>query len=171
MKKNNKTESHKYLNALNISSKDPCIFNTKEKEKSRKRQKRYLEQREKYGFDERETWALNSTLIGWLYSHLKWITKHTPVDFTVYSFDIPVLKPIPKKELEWIDEEKGLAVRYYTENVKTVTQEEAMKKALTYMEYYLRHSESMSPEKERKSDEKAACALKIIAVIFPVLGW
>ena len=109
MKKKTKIESHKYLNELGISSEVSWIFNTKEVWDKKKTQKHFINQREKYGFDERETWALNSTLIGWLYSHLKWYVKHSPVDFTFYSFDVPVLTPIPRKELEWTNESKIVA--------------------------------------------------------------
>lgn len=35
------------------------------------RKSRWDKQKELYGFDERETWALETTFIEWLYSHLK----------------------------------------------------------------------------------------------------
>ena len=171
MKKKPKIESHKYLNELGISSEVSWIFNTKEVWDKKKTQKHFINQREKYGFDERETWALNSTLIGWLYSHLKWYVKHSPVDFAFNSFDVPVLTPIPRKKLEWTNEGKIVAVRYYTESIKHMTQEEAMNTALSYMEYYLKHEDDRTLEKESKSIEKACCALKIIAEIFPALWW
>ena len=55
MKKKPKIESHKYLNELGISSEVSWIFNTKEVWDKKKTQKHFINQREKYGFDERET--------------------------------------------------------------------------------------------------------------------
>lgn len=46
------------------------LFNTRQKDKTG-RHEMFMEQRKKYGFDERETWALNYTSILWLYTHLK----------------------------------------------------------------------------------------------------
>lgn len=55
----------KYINENNSY----LMFNTTEIDETR--QDEFNQQRQEYGFDERETWDLDITTILWLYSHLK----------------------------------------------------------------------------------------------------
>ena len=51
---------HKYLKELGISD-DMCVPNTDYKD-TEGRDERFKKQRKKFGFDERETWAMDFTL-------------------------------------------------------------------------------------------------------------
>lgn len=57
---------HKYLKDIDIKLKDTPYGWCKDD----KRQKQWKEQRNTYGFDERETWALDTTFFYWLYERL-----------------------------------------------------------------------------------------------------
>jgi hypothetical protein len=59
--------NHKYLNDIGVKNEDmPWNWNPEDK-----RQEFWKQQREEYGFDERETWSLDSTFEFWLYERLK----------------------------------------------------------------------------------------------------
>ena len=176
-KKNN--NHHKYLNDLGISSTELCIFNTRETDNGKEtgREKRFKKQREKYGFDERETWAMDYTLITWLYSHLKWYKNHAPINFEFHHFDIPVLEDIPEDEIEW-NEARTYAPAFQKEVIKKdVSQKDAMKLALKYMKYFLKKEDDeeddfkAAAEIETRRFECAKCSLKIVAELFPALWW
>ena len=53
------------------------------------RKSRWDKQQELYGFDERETWALQTTFVEWLYSHLKMYLDigGKVVDLDFYTFE------------------------------------------------------------------------------------
>lgn len=56
---------HKYLEE--IKAEDAYTWDTK----GDPREERWKKQRNIYGFDDRETWNLNSTFYAWLYEHLR----------------------------------------------------------------------------------------------------
>lgn len=58
---------NKYLEDLGLK---PNEYSTNFTNKIDKRQRRWKNQRRKYGFDEREVWNLDKTFTEWLYSHL-----------------------------------------------------------------------------------------------------
>lgn len=67
---------HKDLkNIKNIKKRKEFVYNPTTKEKDKKRRRLFKEQKEKYGFDEREIWNLEFTTITWLYAHLKRLKK------------------------------------------------------------------------------------------------
>lgn len=55
--------------------------------KDDKRQKKWKKQRRKYGFDERETWCLESAFYCWLYERLMFYREKAPVDLSYRKFD------------------------------------------------------------------------------------
>lgn len=52
------------------------------------RQETWSKEREEYGFDERETWNLNTTFAEWLYSHLKMYVDVCNVNLSFYQFNL-----------------------------------------------------------------------------------
>lgn len=52
------------------------------------RQEAWAKEREEYGFDERETRALNTTFVEWLYSHLKMYVDVCNVNLSFYQFNL-----------------------------------------------------------------------------------
>ena len=148
--------SHKYLNDIGIKSDDIAIFNTEAIDK--KRQKRFKKQRKKYSFDERETWALDFTLVTWLYSHMKAYKKYASkvVDLTFTKFKIP----------EW-DENNHKR----SEDFKVVTQKKALKIIIKNLEFCLRNYENANAVRALECEERAKYALEIIGIILPALWW
>ena len=137
---------HKYLNKIGINSDDVCIFNTENINIDRCRRERFQKQRKKYGFDERETWALDYTLATWLYSHLKMYKKCASrvVDLSYHKFDIP----------DWNEPEK----------VIEVNQKEAIDIAIKKLKNYL-------VDEEGSEIKDFQYALRIIGIIGPALWW
>ena len=170
MSKKKRKQQHKYLNDLGIPSTKNRIFNARGYQGVMKEQKEQLKkQRKKYGFDERETWSLDYTLIGWLYSHLRMYLDRANADLTYHRFRIPYLAALKKGELTF-PEGCRYPERYYREGQKEMTLEEAIRLACEYMEYYLKHEE-IPGEFERRANEMGACSLKIVAEIFSALWW
>lgn len=155
--------NHYYLNKLGIDSNNVSVFNSTDRKNgnSTGRTIRFKEQRKTYGFDEKETWNLNYTYITWLYSHLKFYLDYVTVDLTYHKFKVPVLTERKKRKKE---------DSFYKEVTKELTQEDAIKLVLEYVEPYLL-SEDLSFKEEMKQMEKVKCALKIVAEIFPALWW
>ena len=157
--------NHYYLNKIGIHSNDTSVFNSTNRENGNYtgRTALFKEQRKTYGFDEKETWNLNYTYITWLYSHLKFYLDYAPVNLTFHKFKVPVLAERKKRKKE---------DSFYKEVTKELTQGDAIKLALEYMESYLSYlSEDPFFEHEMKQVEKVKYALKIVAEIFPVLWW
>lgn len=112
---------------------------------------RWKKQRKKYGFDDRETWALNSTFVEWLYSHLKMYLK---IGGKIVNLDFH------KLEFEG----------------KEYTQKEAIKKILKACKYYFRINGYIKDipsdiEKENKADENMQEAIRLFAALFPAMWW
>lgn len=78
-----KTRKRKYLDDIGVTDR-PDTWN-----KGDKRQKKWAEQRTTYGFDERETWALNSAFYLWLYERLKMYmdTAGKVIDLNYHKFE------------------------------------------------------------------------------------
>lgn len=170
-------QHHKYLNDLGIKSTNVCIFNSGDKDESG-RQRLFRLQRKKYGFDERETWGMDYTMITWLYSHFKMFLEigGKIVDLEFHKFDdIPVLIDIPTAEREYHSDtmrDRGWAEHYQKEVLAAneLSLKQCIDIVIKYMEQYLVSGKG-EYEEERRGFECAQCALKIIAIIFPVLWW
>lgn len=77
---------NKYLEELGLK---PNEYSTNFCKKSDCRWKSWKKQRDKYGFDERETWALNNKFYEWLYSRLQMYLDYARgiIDLTYYKFE------------------------------------------------------------------------------------
>ena len=73
---------HKYLEKIVNIENTPYGWNPTDK-----RQEMWKQQREQYGFDERETWSLDSTFIYWLYERLLMFKKYNKLE-TTNEFEI-----------------------------------------------------------------------------------
>lgn len=51
------------------------------------RQNQWKKQRKIYGFDERETWSLDTTFYLWLYERLKMYLEYSTVDLDFHKFE------------------------------------------------------------------------------------
>ena len=71
----------KYLDDLGITDR-PDTWNPDDR-----RQNQWEEQRKIYGFDERETWSLETAFYLWLYERLKMYLEYTIVDLDFYKFE------------------------------------------------------------------------------------
>lgn len=143
--------NHKYLKKLNFTKDDwYCVPNAKLGKGKAK--KKWEKQRKKYGFDLRETYAMDFTLACWIYEHFKWYVDEAPIDLTFHKFDIKIIDFI-----EGIDSEP----RY--KDVR-VTQKEAINYVFEYFEYYFSHE---------WEDEYYyyITAMEIVAKIMPAMWW
>lgn len=75
------TKKRKYLDDLKIKER-PDLWN-----KNDKRQTKWKKERQKYGFDERETWSMELSFRLWLYERLKYFKKHAPIDLSFHKFE------------------------------------------------------------------------------------
>lgn len=171
---------HKYLNDIGIPSTDPCIFNTADT--SDDRMDRFVAQREKYGFDDRETWNLDYTMASWIYSHLRMLLDVSIVDLEYHKFDIPALEDIPLKDREYFP---GTTIpkRCTREIVKSnVTEKECIEEICKYLAFFLVDNDidedadmDAQIKEEIDADQKGyeclSCAFKILAIISPALWW
>ena len=154
---------HKYLNDLGISSDEVSIFNTTDIDKLG-RQDRFYEERNKYGFDSRETWGLYFTAAGWLYSHLKMFLEEASeiVNLDYYKFTVPRLVEITDREDD--------ARCYYRVEPTEMTQKEAIEMMIDYLEFTIKHCDDMD-ENEVRANEKAASAFETFGIVFPAMWW
>lgn len=75
--------NHKYLNDIGVKNEDiPWNWNPEDG-----RQEKWKQQREEYGFDERETWSLDSTFEFWLYERLKMFNDINIVDTSYHKYE------------------------------------------------------------------------------------
>lgn len=96
------------------------------------RDEMWKEQREKYGFDERETWDLDFTFFCWLYSRLKMFKEIDFIDLTFHKFNI---------------------------NGKTMTQEECIDKMIENCEKIIKEKKlNLKKEKDEVFDIWKACS-------------
>lgn len=110
---------HHYLNNLGIPSNAITTFGTTAKDSARAMAK-YYAQRKKYGFDVRETYALDITMAGWLYAHLQMYLAASSqrIDHSVKKYDISVLRPLPEGQRRYvISGNIRLAERYFSERM------------------------------------------------------
>lgn len=75
--------SHKYIEEIVDIEDTPYGWS-----KHTGRDKMWEEQRNKYGFDERETWSLDVTFIYWLYERLRMYDEVNGIDTTFHKFNI-----------------------------------------------------------------------------------
>lgn len=128
--------SRKYLDDIGVTERPDtwCIDDP--------RQERWKEQREIYGFDDRETWSLDFAFYCWLYERLKMYLEVNFVDLTFHKF-------------EYEGEE--------------LTQEECINCMLKGCELYFKHEDSWNISEE---DWKIiGDVTKIWAIVWPAMWW
>ena len=127
----------KYLSDLGVKEVDlPWEWNP-----SDSREKGWEEDRNIYGFDERDTWSLDYTLILLIYPRLKMYDEVNGINTSYHKFDY--------KEKEY-------------------TQQECMDKILEGFEIYLSKSEYKRTDEDW---EKIQDARMLLAIISPALWW
>jgi hypothetical protein len=76
---------HKYLEDLGIQIKNTpwgwC-------EDNNTRQSQWMKEREEYGFDQRETWSLDTTFFYWLYERVKMYDKVNCINTKFHKFTV-----------------------------------------------------------------------------------
>lgn len=90
-------QQHKYLEE--IIKREDVVQNWLPEDK---RKERWQKQRAEYGFDDRETWSLDTTFFQWLYERLRMFRDigGETVDLNFHSFEVDGLK---LTQLEIID--------------------------------------------------------------------
>lgn len=66
------------------------------------RESKWKEDRDIYGFDERETWSLDLSFVEWLYSHLMMYVERCCVDLEFLEFDFEGKKYTQKEIINYI---------------------------------------------------------------------
>ena len=97
---------HYYLDKINIK---PFFFDNFED----RRKKQWKKERKKYGFDERETWSMNFTMIVLLYERLMMYNEVNIVNTDYHKITI---NGIEHTQQEWIDELIRLCELYFKDN-------------------------------------------------------
>lgn len=128
--------ARKYLDDIGVTNR-PDLWNEEDK-----RQEKWTEERNTYGFDERETWALDFTFYCWLYERLKMYLDVNITDLTFHKF-------------EYEDE--------------TLTQEECINRMIKGCEIYFEEDGRwpISEENQKAMDDVA----KIWAIVLPAMWW
>ena len=110
------------------------------------RAKRWAKQKIKYGFDDRETWAMDYTFYCWLYEHLKMFKEICCIDLNYHKF-------------EYEGEE--------------LTQGECIDRMLEGCELYIAYDDSgwgkdkLTEEEQKKIDD----VIKIWGIVIPAMWW
>lgn len=161
---------HKYLNEIGIESNYCCIFNTEEIDNGK--QEYFIEQRQIYGFDERETWSMDYTFATWLYEHLQAYKEFAKeiIDLEFHKFLIPVLYDIPEDKLIYINEDKTMAGQYKYEIIEEHTELEAIDIMIDYLKKYLTDT-YIDWKKEQIKTEYLQGAIGILKEVIPALWW
>ena len=134
-------QKNKYLDDLGLKQEEYGINFTKDNDK---RKTEWEQQREVYGFDERETWNMGTTFIEWLYSHLKMYDEVNIVNTNYHTFEF-----------------QG----------KTYTQQELMDLIMEKCEYFLLNQDKPDLNLENKAYEEAKIAIQAFAEVFPAMWW
>lgn len=175
---------HKYLNKLGVRDDDICTPGTTDDDGGSERMKMFRKEREEYGFDSRETWALEFTAALWLYEHLKMYKKKAGkmINLSFHKFRISEIKVDPKvwETREFGDIEKYISVG----EEKEMTQEEAIDLCCRYLKHYIKtekrqkkackkHGNSIyvSSIQETIDAYESRQAFHIFAEISPAMWW
>lgn len=132
IKKSYVEQRNKYLEDLGLRPED---YGVNFSPKNDKRRKKWAKQKEKFGFDERETWSLDHYFAEWLYSHCKMYLKEASKVIDLES-----------------------EVKYEIDGRK-YNQKEAIERILELLESYLtgiNHYKSIEKEAEAKEALKEA---------------
>lgn len=155
------------------------LFNTKE-EFDKDCKELFKNQRKKYGFDERETWALNYTSILWIYCHLKrfrdWGSMVEMEDIDETSHDNYVINIVKKdKNGDYIYKE------IIDENHYIILEKESVKLPFgkvidiicEYLEYFINYADDNDDDRNKSKIAYSLVkeAIKLYGLIIPSLHW
>lgn len=133
-------QRNKYLENLGIK---PEVYAVNLVSDDDPRNERFQKQREDYGFDESETWSLDSAFVEWLYSRLKMFMERADgfIDLSHYKFQF-----------------KG----------KEINQRDAINYIIDVLEQWL-----MDEDKSFSSgnNDRLIEAVKLFADILPAMWW
>ena len=99
----------KYLDDLPFTNR-PDLWNSNDG-----RQDEWKQQRDTYGFDEREIWSMDLTFFCWLYERLKFYKEHASFDLNYHQIDY---KGVIYTQGKLIDEMIKLLENYFNEPSK-----------------------------------------------------
>ena len=134
----------KYLKKIGVREDDVCVPMTRQKASSKKAQKRFRKQREKYGFDSRETFCLSLTSAIWLYEHLQMYVDTAEVNLNFHELEIA---PVIVDEKIWEEKEYGKLYRYITiGEPQKMKQKEAIDLCSEYLKDYILSEEAQAAE-------------------------
>lgn len=143
--------AHMYLEQIGIRSDDPCVPNTDQVDEDR--DEIFREQRERFGFDTRETWSIDFTLAAWVYERFMWYLENAPIDMTFYQVEATYAK---------MDDDGA-----YRQVRHTVSQKKAIKLVCKYMKYYLRHQNGDYV----RANARYEAALVTMSQLMPLMWW
>jgi hypothetical protein len=124
---------------------------------SKERQKRFKKERKTYGFDSRETWAMDYTLATWLYEHLSWYRDNAPIDMTMYKFQVPA----------WNKKKK----RPCKKKTMTLDQGQCIDTIIENLKFYIKNESAPGPKVRVEAQERLQYALHLLAEIIGTLWW
>lgn len=126
--------------------------------------KKFKNQVKEYGFDERETYELWQSAAICLYERMKMFLKMAPkvVDYTTYTFNIPILIENTKKE-------RKITSNYFHKLYCNSKQIGAMETMTDYLEKGLVLTASLSTKE--KGMEYLQVAFEIFTIIMPAVWW
>lgn len=75
----------KYFDDLNIPTTE---YGTNFCDNTDERWSKWMEEREVYGFDSRETWNIDWLLIEWIYTHFKMFKERADIDLEYYKLKL-----------------------------------------------------------------------------------
>lgn len=132
----------KYLDDLGLK---PEEYGTNFIDENDKRNDAWNEQRRQYGFDERETWNLNTTFIEWIYTRFMMYKEICIVDTSFHK--------IPYKDQE-------------------ITQKEAIDKVLSLAKEILQNGDSVWNENiDKMIFENSREICEILKELLPYMWW
>lgn len=155
-----------------------CVFNTHAKV-PKKRRELFKKQREKYGFDERETWSLDYTTITWLYAHLErylaWGGNTVELfEGSMHMFDVKVAEKIDGKyvyDVVYDEKQRKFPVDVEISFVeKKLYLGEVIQVIMDYFGEYLQNADFMSAQ-EILTRKLAQEGIRLYAEILPALWW
>lgn len=176
-KKKKKRLFYKYLDELNIDESGLCCVFNSPIEDDKKREKKWKKERKKYGFDSRETWALDFTAATWLYSHLrrfKDVSICVLYGETAHHYLVSVPKEKDGKFLYEIKEDKASVKRAVFEYEEVnLSYGDIIDIILKYLELYINFDDSFEVPAEEGIfiNGLAAEAFRLYGIILPSLWW
>ncbi len=150
------------------------LFNTKE-EFDKDRKELFKNQRKKYGFDERETWALNYTSILWIYCHLKrfrdWGSMVAMDDENAHQYTLKIIKKDKNNNYMYditVDEDGYNKIKFKKEKI-TLPYGKIIDLICEYFEYFINYADDF--DHEYLAHCLAGEGMKLYGKILPSLWW